>query len=542
MASRRSQVSQLDPIRSVTPVARGVDTFVLTKPRPVDESALQVLDALSQLSPTLANLGQKGRDIKEKQRLEALEQRQKLEKSELTTLFTRDPIQFMADLKDGKFRGMLDVSQNLAGEYAGKNLARAFGSDLIQEYYQSEEMLNSQDENAMLFFEADFRNKFIDLNAEIFSLPGAAEGFASTFRQYTSQLDSVHMSTARENRVNSQTQGFKTNVYTILDRFDSGTLTEESFKTRIRQAQDDYMVGFGFKPGQANLATLKAIHDYVTSGITDFETGREILQLAQTIETSPGSYLAKTTEGRVLLAEAATKIDEMERQAEKRMNDQFNERKSRVTNYWQGILEKYMKQYSTNDAMLEALDIETIFAQEEIDDKFIKELDIYFPQWRRYFEDQKNFFMKEAQEVESQDIIEMQIELGKYTNREGAVAKINQWQNNGRLKNNVGVYNSLMVIANGIKDIPPDKEKDWTKDTTFKQMYKELSGSEIDSGFSPFTPTDPRHKYLIEFRTDFFRLFYKPEYVEGTFTQKFELLNPIFERYLQLIQNANTQN
>ena len=126
MASKRSQVSPLDPIRSVTPVARGVDTFVLTKPRPVDESALQVLDALSQLSPTLANLGQKGRDIKEKQRVEALEQRQKLEKSELTTLFTRDPIQFMADLKDGKFRGMTNVSQMLAGEYAGKELARAY--------------------------------------------------------------------------------------------------------------------------------------------------------------------------------------------------------------------------------------------------------------------------------------------------------------------------------------------------------------------------------------------------------------------------------
>ena len=541
MASKRSQVSQLDPIRSVTPVARGVDTFVLTKPRPVDESALQVLDALSQLSPTLANLGQKGRDIKEKQRVEALEQRQKLEKSELTTLFTRDPIQFMADLKDGKFRGMTNVSQMLAGEYAGKELARAYGSDLIQQYYQSEEMLNSQDENAMLLFETDFRKKFIDINAEIFTLPGAAEGFASVFRQYTSQLDSVHMSTARENRVNSQTQGFKTNVFTILDRFNSGTLTEESFKTRIRNAQEDYMVGFGFKPGQANLATLQAIHDYVTSGATDFETGREILQLAQTIETSPGSYLAKTTEGKVLLAEALTKIEDMEYQAEQKRNTLFNQEKSRISNDWQGKIEKYMKQYSSNGAMLQILDIEDIFAGEDIDDKYITDLDTYFPQWRRYFDDQKNFYMKEAQEVEASDIIDMKIELAKFPTYDAAREKINQWQNNGRLKNNVGVFDSLMTIAKGIAEAPPDKEKDWTKDTTFQSFYRRLAGTDITSGFISIMPTDNRTEFLGAFTDDFIKLFYTAPYLNGTFLEKADIIRPIFERYQALILEQNPQ-
>ena len=44
--SKRSRVAQLDPIRSVTPVARGVDTFVVTKPQEVDTQKLKALDAL----------------------------------------------------------------------------------------------------------------------------------------------------------------------------------------------------------------------------------------------------------------------------------------------------------------------------------------------------------------------------------------------------------------------------------------------------------------------------------------------------------------
>lgn len=538
MASKRSQVSQLDPIRSVTPVARGVDTFVLTKPRPVEDSALQVLDALSQLSPTLANLGQKGRDIKEKQRLEALEQRQKLEKSELTSLFTRDPIKFLGDLKDGKFRGMTDVSQMLAGEYAGKALARNYGSDLIQEYYQSQEMLNSQDENDMFLFETDFRKRFIDINAEIFSLPGAAEGFSSVYRQYTSQLDSAHMSKARENRVANQTQGFKTNVFTILDGFANDKITASDFKTRIRQGQDDYMVGFGFKPGQANLATLKAISEYVTSGATDFETSREILQLAKTIETSPGSYLAKTVEGKVLLAEALTKIDDMERQAEQQMHTDLTQEQARATLKVKGIIEKYMKNFSVNDTALESVTIETILAQEGLDvTTELAYLDTYFPTYRRYLEEQKNFFMREAQEVPSEDVIAMRIELIEMETTEEALDKITEWQRTGRLKNNREVYNKLFTQAQGINELPKEKEKDWTKDTQFKNFYRRLALTDYTTGFSIFPAKDPRNDLIGEFTDEFFKLFYTDAYsgIGVTIAQQNALIRPIFLEYQRLI-------
>ena len=522
--SKRSRVAQLDPIRSVTPVARGVDTFVVTKPQEVDAQKLEALDALV---PFLSKAGQRG-----------LEKRAEREKTELTEQFTRDPAQFAADLKDGKFSGLTTPAQMLAGEYMGKRLARVYGSDLNQEYFKTPSMLNSTDENAIVPFESAFRTKFIDANTELFKMPGVTEGFASSFRGYTSALDSQHISKARDNRTASQLTGFKSAIDTTLDAYSNGYINEKDFLSQIRLHQNDFMAGFGYKPGQANTSTLTAIVDYATSGVLPFDKSSALLDTAAKIETSPGSFLANTVEGSVALAKARTAIDDAEYKADQRAHTLFTQTSDRVKSNAQGIIINKLQTFDASMATLETIEIEQVFTSDQI-----TELETYFPEFRRYFEDQKNFFMKESGELLPSAEIEMSLELAKATTTQEARDMISRWQKSGRLRNNREAYGRLWAQADKIKEAKAPEKADWSKDALYKQYYRLLTGTPLDSGFSPFPPTDPRNLVMVGFFQDFVRtIFYTDAYQNGTELQRMDLLEPLFasaQAKLKRLANEN---
>lgn len=523
--SKRSRVAQLDPIRSVTPVARGVDTFVVTKPQEVDTQKLQALDALV---PFLSKAGQRG-----------LEKRAEREKTELTEQFTKDPVQFAADLKEGKFAGMTTPAQMLAGEYMGKRLARVYGSDLNQEYFSTPSMLNSTDENAIVNFESAFRTKFIDANTELFKMPGVTEGFASSFRGYTSALDSQHISKARDNRVAGQLSGFKSALDTTLDAYSNGYINETDFLSQIRLHQNDFMAGFGYKPSTANTSTLNAIVEYATSGVLSPEKSRDLLATAAKIETSPGSFLANTVEGSVALAKARTAIDDAEYKADQRSHTLFTQTSARVKANAQGIIINKLQTFDASMATMQTIEIEQVFTSAQI-----AELETYFPEFRRYFEDQKNFFMKESGELLPSAEIEMSLELAKATTTEEARDMIAGWQRSGRLNNNREAYSRLWAQADKIKEAPNAKEPDWSKDALYKQYYKLLTGTNLDTGFSPFPPTDPRNHIMIGFFQDFVtKIFYTDEYQNGSQIDRLRLLKPLFDvaqENMKLMANETT--
>lgn len=522
--SKRSRVAQLDPIRSVTPVARGVDTFVVTKPQEVPENQLKALESLV---PALAEAGERGRAKREAE-----------EKSQLTDLFTRDPVQFAKDLKDGKFAGMTTPAQMLAGEYMGKRLARAYGSDLNQEYFKTPSMLNSQDENAIVPFESAFRTKFIDANSDLFKIPGVTAGFASSFRGYTSALDSQHIAKARDNRTASQLSGFKSAIDTTIDAYSNGYIKENDFLIQIRRHQNDFMAGFGYKPGQANTSTLTAIVDYATSGVLSADKSRALLNTAAKIQTSKGSFLANTVEGSVALAKARTAIDDAEYKADQRAHTLFTQTSDRVKSNAQGIIINKLQTFDASMATLETIEIEQVFTSDQI-----AELKTYFPEFRRYFEDQKNFFMKESGELLPSAEIEMSLELAKATTTQEARNMISRWQKSGRLRNNREAYGRLWAQADKIKEAKAPEKADWSKDALYKQYYKLLTGTPLDSGFSPFPPTDPRNLVMVGFFQDFVRtIFYTEEYQNGTELQRMDLLEPLFasaQAKLKRLANEN---
>ena len=521
--SKRSRVAQLDPIRSVTPVARGVDTFVVTKPQEVDTQKLKALDALV---PFLAEAGQRG-----------LQKRAEEEKSQLTEQFTKDPAQFAADLKDGKFAGLTTPAQMLAGEYMGKRLARVYGSDLNQEYFKSSSMLNSTDENAIVPFESAFRTKFIDANTELFKMPGVTEGFASSFRGYTSALDSQHISKARDNRVAGQLSGFKSALDTTLDAYSNGYITETDFLGQIRFHQNDFMAGFGYKPSAANTSTLNAIVEYATSNILSPEKSRALLDTAAKIETSPGSFLANTVEGGVALAKARTAIDDAEFKREQQSNALFNVTQSKMKDYAQAKILEKLDMFQPSMGTLGSLELTDVFTQAQI-----TEFQTFYPEVVRYFEDQKNFFMKESGEVLPNVEIQMSLELAKATTTEQARDMIAGWQSSGRLNNNREAYGRLWAQADKIREVAPNKEADWSTDKIFKRYYSLLSGTNLDNGFTVFAPTDPRNEVLSGFFETFvMKVYYTEEYQAGNQMERATILKTYYDQAKSLMVTLANQ-
>lgn len=521
--SKRSRVAQLDPIRSVTPVARGVDTFVVTKPQEVPESQLKALESLV---PALAKAGERGRA-----------KRAEEEKSQLTDLFTRDPVKFAKDLKEGKFAGMTTPAQMLAGEYMGKRLARAYGSDLNQEYFSSSTMLNSEDENAIVPFESAFRTKFIDANNELFKMPGVTEGFASSFRGYTSALDSQHISTARDNRVAGQLSGFKTALDTTIDAYSNGFINETDFLNQVRFQQNDFMAGFGYKPSAANTSTLNAIVEYATSNVLSPEKSRALLDTAAKIETSPGSFLANTVEGSVALAKARTAIDDYEFKQDQKSHTLFTQTSSRVKSNAQGMIINKLQTFDASMATMQTIEIEQVFNAAQI-----AELETYFPEFRRYFEDQKNFFMKESGELLPSTEIQMSLELAKATTTEQARDMIAGWQSSGRLNNNREAYGRLWAQADKIREVAPNKEADWSTDKIFKRYYNLLSGTNLDNGFTVFAPTDPRNEVLSGFFETFvMKVYYTEEYQAGNQMERATILKTYYDQAKSLMVTLANQ-
>ncbi len=516
MASKRSKVQQLQQVRPATPVARPVDTFVQYKP-PVRgaNTGTELLKALAEISPTLAKVAQSNR-----------ESRIAGEKANIDAAFLSDPVKFVADFKSGKFSNLSSPAQVLAGEYLGKRLARKYGAELNQKY-QQEGLGASEDTAAFMAFEEAERSRFIQENKDIFGQAGVVGGFTSKFREYTSRLDSEHISNATSNLVTNQQAGFRELVQDNIESFLAGTLSENFFGLAIKYAQDDFKVGFGFNNSVTNKQTMQAIVDYAQQAPNlTYAQRLGVLNLAYRIETTKGSYLGNTGEAELMLGKARVAIDKQEDQRLDKENKLYTRSKTLVKDEIQAAIISGLRKNS-NTPITDILSVNQL-----------ANAAAFYPEYLRYYEDQKNFFTNEGKEVDGEDLIAMRLELAKARTTEDARTIISGWQSSGRLKNNTSVFNTLWSQADKIKTMKEGKEPDFSQDKVFKFYYRRLSGVPLEDGFSAFPPKDPRFEVMGDFFNAFLDLFYTENYQSVTQMEQEKLLRPIYEFYLSKIKEA----
>ena len=206
----------------------------------------------------------------------------------------------------------------------------SYGAELNQKY-QQEGLGASEDTAAFMAFEEAERSRFIQENKDIFGQAGVVGGFTSKFREYTSRLDSEHISNATSNLVTNQQAGFRELVQDNVESFLAGTLSENSFGLAIKYAQDDFKIGFGFNNSVTNKQTMQAIVDYAQQAPNlTYAQRLGVLNLAYRIETTKGSYLGNTGEAELMLGKARVAIDKQEDQRLDKENKLYTRSKTLV--------------------------------------------------------------------------------------------------------------------------------------------------------------------------------------------------------------------
>lgn len=517
MASKRSQVQGLQTITSNQPVARPVDTFVQYRPPAEKKGASELLDALSTLSPVLGKLAESNRKIKEAKEATIIDRE-----------FLTDPDKFVADFTAGKYKDFMAPSQILAGEHMGKRLARQYGAELNQAYAESG-LIASEDPTAFFAFEEKQRSTFIEKNRDYFSQnKGIVTGFAGSFKNYTTGLDSQHMATAIKNKKENQKANFKVDITSKIDAVLAGTLDAQSFSSEIRLSQNDSKLGYNFDNKLANEQTIDAIVEYATTDPDlGYEDRHKVLNLAYAVETTKGSFLGNTQEAQFKIGKARTAIDDAERKKRDEEYKLHTQMKSLATDAAQSKIINALSENSN-------VQFSTLFTPKELG-----ELNVLFPDIKLYFEQQQNFFTGVSQEVDSADLIAMRSELGKSLTTEAARRQIAAWQSTGRLKNNPTVFNILWQQADKIKEIKPSEQKDFTSDKYYTTYFKLLGGVDPNTGFSPFAAADPRNAALTEFFEGFVDLFYTRDYQNLSPAQKRDAVKVLFKKAKDSIAEDN---
>lgn len=503
--SKRSQVAGVQTITSNQPVARPVDTFVSYRPPAKKEGASALLEALSTISPVLGKMAESNRKAKAAQEATVIDRQ-----------FLSDPDGFVADFTSGKYQDFMAPSQVLAGEHMGKRLARQYGAALKQGYATSG-LAESDDATAFNTWEEAQRARFVIDNKDYFSQAGVVSGFSDMFRTYTSNIDSAHQAAAVKNLVDNQTSNFKVDISSKLDAVIAGTLDAQGFASHIKMSQNDSKLGYNFSNKTANTITLDTIIGYATEDPDlSYAERNSVLNLAFGIETTKGSFLGNTQEGQMAIGKARASIEAKRLKEQDQEYKLYTQTKTLVTDSIQNIIQQKLQ--ITPDAKLE--DILTT--------KQLEEARVYFPELISYHSKNQAFFQGNVEQVDSQDIVSMRIELATATTTAQARDIITGWQVSGRLKNNPTVFNTLWQQADKIKEIKDPALKDFTTDKYYSTYFRQLGGVDPSTGFNPFPVADPRNQVLTDFFEAFVDLYYTGEYQGLSNIQKRDAVKKLF--------------
>ncbi len=516
MASKRSQVrSNLPVIETNQPVARVIDTFApAAAPAKTPNRTANILE-------TLINFGQSQNDrilAKRKAEQEALE---KQETDALNLAFLENPDQFAQDLRLGKFKNLTSPAQLLAGEHMGVRLARKYNVFLREEYAKAG-LAESDDASAFFEFENGMRTQFIQDNGDAFTKEGVSAGFSKSFRQYIQSLDSTHTSTANTNLKANQETAFKDVIFTNIDGFLAGRVSNEDFGNNIRIGQSDAKLGYNFDNNTANTLTVDALISYAkeTPDIS-FAQARGILNLANFIQTSPGSTLSGTKEASFKIGQANAAIDDEEERENDKKTKAYKTQKLMVTD---NITSKIMSALQTDPSQT----LESILSPTEM-----AKANEYYPTYLKDFAQYQSFFQKENTEVlEGNELINMRQELSTTTSRAKAMEMLNTFVSSDRLKGDATAFGTLFAQ---VQQIPLDEKaktpKPFSTDPYFRLRYSQLGGVVTEAGgfVSTGNKDEPTNKRLVEFSNQFIDLYLSAEYAGMTAVEKNAAVLKMFE-------------
>jgi len=512
--SKRSQVSKLDTIKSNTPVARGVDTFVSYRPPAKKTGASDLIQALSSFAPQVGKYAQANRD---KQEL--------VEKNTLEKEFVLNPDATMKKFMAGGFKDTMTPTQVLAGEHVGKALARQWKSRVTAEYAKST-LKGSDDPTAFRKWVEGQRSAFINDNKDSFAKTGVVAGFSTLFRSYEDNLNSEFESLARENLKTKHETNFKTDVSGSIDAVLGGQLTPQLFGKQLKLSQSDAKTGYAFDNITANKLTLDAIVDYASDDPDlTYAQRLKVLKLANNVETTKGNFLGNTQESQLTLGKARVAIDRAEEQRLDRIYSVTTRSKSIVKDNAQSKIQEVLSSKPS-----------TKFS-EVFDSKALKIALENYPEIREYYERQKAFFNGVAQTVDDKDLVNMRVELSSAEDTAKARAMIEGWQKD-RLKNNAAAFNTLWAQADKI-DTVKGSNKNFSQDVFYKGFARQLGGVDPVTGLSIYATTDPRNAVITQFMIDFQDLFYTEAYQKLGELQKRNEVQALFTPAFNAIKNAN---
>lgn len=454
MASKRSKVQPLQRVAPATAVARPVDTFVQYRPPARSpNSGTALLKALAEVSPQIAKIAQGNR-----------EERVAKEKSAVDNAFFNDPEQFAKDVAAGKYASLSQPAQILADENIGKRLSRQYGA-YVNEQYTAQGIGNSVNANDFMVFEQQARQQFVANNKDAFSSPSVTRGFAGSFRTYLQNLDASHISNVNKNIVARDTATYTTGLTERIDAVINGTVAPEDFASEIGFVETDTKLTSALSNAELTDITLNTIVDYAQNAEGyDFNQRNRILDLAGSIQAG-NQPLSQRPQAIIALGKARVAVLKQKQAQESLEETEFQRDKRKVTDM---ITATIVEQLGT------ATDPNDVGLSDILSIQQIGEAAIYFPNIRKFYKEQQNFFSKESREVEGSDIISMRAQITTARTPEEALTMLFGFQMSGKLNNNPDVFNTLFMDVNRKKEQKAKGIPSITSDDNYKLNYNKL--------------------------------------------------------------------
>jgi len=525
--SKRSQVAGMQTITSNQPVARPVDTFVSYRPPAKKEGASALLDALSTISPVLGKMSAAKRKAEEEDQKYIIE-------TEASANFDK----FVEDWRNGKYKGFTGPAQLLGYESIGKRLARQYGGYLDQKYVE-DNLATNNDPTYFTGWEEQQRANFITENKDLFSQHrGVVNGFAGAMREYTSGKESAYRSVSSENLVKTRKADFRDAVFLEVDAFRNTGFDVISFQNNVKLAQQDASFANGFANSVVNEETVTALIDYANDmeGMSH-EQRLQVLDLADTIETTKGSFLGSTREAQLKIGKARTALISKEEARINRENSRYNQAKILTRDIVNGtIISELVKD---SQASFESI-VEKLTPDDRDNMKF------YYTDVQQFFSKQQDYFQGRDATVNPESFIKMRLELGGARSKTEALNLITSWQRSQRLPKDIAAINTLFTQANSIKD-GAKAVKDFNDDPYFRTFYANVvtGGAVLEGQIGMIQQIDPSNAAKrINFLDKFISLYYSDEYTlpDSTVVKYQELdelrkKDAVFKIYQQVMAN-----
>ena len=211
--------------------------------------------------------------------------------------------------------------------------------------------------------------------------------------------------------------------------------------------------------------TLNTIVDYAQNAEGyDFNQRNRILDLAGSIQAG-NQPLSQRPQAIIALGKARVAVLKQKQAQESLEETEFQRDKRKVTDMITAtIVEKLGTATDPNDVGLS--DILSI--------QQIGEAAIYFPDIRKFYKEQQNFFSKESREVEGSDIIAMRGQIATARTPEEALTMLFGFQMSGKLNNNPDVFNTLFMDVNRKREQKAKGIPSITSDDNYQLNYKKL--------------------------------------------------------------------